>query len=68
MAQVINTNLKSVFWMCKYCIPYMLKQNQDKGSQSSIINNASIQAISSQPHVPGISWGNQLVWDEPFMP
>ena len=51
----MDVNLKSLFWMCKFCIPHMMEQHKksDGSSQCSIINNASIQAISSQPHVPG---------------
>lgn len=51
---IMDVNLKSIFWMCKFCIPHMMEQNKksDDCSQCSIINNASIQAISSQPHVP----------------
>jgi NAD(P)-dependent dehydrogenase (short-subunit alcohol dehydrogenase family) len=52
-SQIMNVNLKSFFFMCKFCIPHMMKQNEEDKSQCSIINNASIQAISSQPHVPG---------------
>eukprot|EP01116_Phalansterium_solitarium_P001819 TRINITY_DN11635_c0_g1_i1.p1 TRINITY_DN11635_c0_g1~~TRINITY_DN11635_c0_g1_i1.p1 ORF type:complete len:260 (+),score=46.85 TRINITY_DN11635_c0_g1_i1:150-929(+) len=40
---VMNVNLKSAFWMCKYVVPHMLKQ-----SSGAIINNASIQGINSQ--------------------
>jgi len=42
--KTMNTNLKSVFFMCKYAIPYMQKQKC-----GSIINISSIHAIRSLP-------------------
>jgi len=44
--EVIKINLKSLFWLTKFVIPYMIKQKF-----GVIINNASIQAIASQKGV-----------------
>eukprot|EP01114_Cavostelium_apophysatum_P017946 TRINITY_DN5440_c0_g1_i1.p1 TRINITY_DN5440_c0_g1~~TRINITY_DN5440_c0_g1_i1.p1 ORF type:complete len:216 (+),score=34.79 TRINITY_DN5440_c0_g1_i1:199-846(+) len=43
---IMDVNLKSIFWMCKYTLPYMIQQKS-----GSIINNASIQGLSSQKGV-----------------
>jgi len=45
--KVLDVNLKSIFFMCKYTIPHMI--NAKKGA---IVNNSSIQGINSQRGVP----------------
>jgi NAD(P)-dependent dehydrogenase (short-subunit alcohol dehydrogenase family) len=49
--QIFNVNIKSFFWMTKYCIPHMLKRTENGKYQCSIINNASIQGLQSQKGV-----------------
>ncbi|MFT0714373.1 SDR family NAD(P)-dependent oxidoreductase [Flagellimonas lutimaris] len=43
----INTNLSSIFYLCKYALPFLLKE-----SQGNILINASIAAFKSFPNHP----------------
>jgi NAD(P)-dependent dehydrogenase (short-subunit alcohol dehydrogenase family) len=45
--KTIDTNLSSIFYLCKYGLPYL-----QKGSNSSILINASIAAFKSFPNHP----------------
>ena len=43
----VNTNLSSIFYLCKYALPFLLKE-----SQGNILINASIAAFKSFPNHP----------------
>lgn len=43
----ISTNLSSIFYLCKYALPFLLKE-----SQGNILINASIAAFKSFPNHP----------------
>ncbi|MDC6385050.1 SDR family oxidoreductase [Flagellimonas taeanensis] len=45
--KTIDTNLSSIFYLCKYGLPYL-----QKGSNSNILINASIAAFKSFPNHP----------------
>ena len=45
--KTINTNLSSIFYLCKYALPFLLKE-----SQGNILINASIAAFKSFPNHP----------------
>ncbi|GLU43618.1 SDR family NAD(P)-dependent oxidoreductase [Allomuricauda sp. NBRC 101325] len=45
--ETINTNLSSIFYLCKYALPYLQKE-----SQGNILINASIAAFKSFPNHP----------------
>ncbi|WP_437396583.1 SDR family NAD(P)-dependent oxidoreductase [Flagellimonas lutimaris] len=45
--KTINTNLSSIFYLCKYALPYLLQE-----SQGNILINASIAAFKSFPNHP----------------
>lgn len=45
--KTINTNLSSIFYLCKYALPYLQKQ-----PQGNVLINASIAAFKSFPNHP----------------
>jgi NAD(P)-dependent dehydrogenase (short-subunit alcohol dehydrogenase family) len=50
LSKVLDTNLKGVFYGCKYAIPYMIKQGG-----GSIINTSSAAAIVGNPFLAAYS-------------
>lgn len=60
--QIFNVNIKSFFWMTKYCIPHMLKRTENGKYQCSIINNASIQGLQSQKGVSGNNYKKEYIF------
>jgi len=45
--QIMTVNLKSIFWMSKFTLPYMIEK-----SSGCIINNSSIEAMQGQMEAP----------------